>query len=172
MVGFSWKLSIIRTMGGALRIMVNFIHWLNSMYTLGYYDGMDQISWDLWTLTLWLFGQRNSRGTMTTPTHTRRGRTEMEHFGLYSKTVYESNFGRFTFWTFVTRTNNNVACLIFFKCDWQKGPPNRQPPSPIRPKKWTFGRKRNKMKPMEMCTRLVNKLETAASHFFPSFGCC
>lgn len=156
---------------------------LNTTYILAYHFGMYQISRDLWTLTLWLFGQKNRRTiimTAHTYIHTEREfthhRTKMEYFGLYSKTVYESNFGRFAFWIFVTRTNNNVACLIFFKCEWQRGSP------PIwfglaHTKKWTFTKwkhrahssiikqpLRNKMKPRKICMRLANKLEMVACH--------
>lgn len=166
MVGFSWKSPIMVRNGGALHIMVNIIYWLNTTYTLGYYDGMDQISWDLWTLTLWLFGQRNSRATMTTPTHT--------HAVVEPKWSI-SDYIRKPFM-------NPILGALHFEHSWHVqiitlrvsfssnaiGKKVRRIGNP-QPKKMNFwrylmkqtqhksSRKRNKMKPIEMCTRLTGE---------------
>lgn len=161
--------------------MVNFIYWVEHNLYFGI---------SLWNVSnfsrpmnldlMAFFGQKkpschNNDGTyIHTEEEFTHHRTKMEYFGLYPKTVYESNFGCFAFWIFVTRTNNNVACLIFFKCEWQRGSP------PIwfgSHKKWTFTKwkhrahssiikqpSRNKMKPRKICMRLANKLEMVACH--------
>lgn len=103
---------------------------LNTTYILAYHFGVYQISRDLWTLTLWLFlAKRNHRAIiMTAHTYIQKGNShtiepKWSILDCIRKPFMNPILGAFSFWIFVTRTNNNVACLIFFKCEWQRGSP-------------------------------------------------